>query len=251
MMHLPSRFLAWLQTNDPPSDHTLGHILRVLRSGGSKPEDLAALSSAKATLGAINGHRPCWYAVWVDSAPDTGIVAVTNWLATLPPSEATRDAQLFVTSLTGNPYDVDSGPSFGNFLTPRHLKRLYVLMHEHIRIGEDINRVGGGVYSPDLRDQAQEARDTLFRLLANIPGKETYVALAELTRDHPVPGHRAWMARRAFQRGANGRRYRLVERGAGARVRWRPHDNARYPAATVRSGRLPNHRFKALARARK
>ena len=197
---LAEPLLAWLQANDPPSDDALGHLLRVLRSGGSKPEDLAALSSAKAMSGSINAHRPCWYAVWVDSAPDTGTVAVTNWLATLPPSEATRDAQLFVTSLTGNRDDADSGPGFGKFLTPRHLKRLYVLMHEHIRISEDINRVGGGVYSPDLRDHAQEARDTLFRLLADIPGKETYVALADLTRDHPVPGHRAWMARRAFQR---------------------------------------------------
>ena len=74
------------------------------------------------------------------------------------------------------------------------------MAHEYIRISEDIDRIGGGAYSPELRDHAQDARDSLFRLLADIPGKETYVALTQLVEDHPVPDQRAWMAKCAFDR---------------------------------------------------
>ena len=192
--------LAWLQAHDPPSDDALSHVLRILKAGCSNPDELVASSKAKATSGRISDHRPSWYAIWVDAAPDTGIVAVTKWLSALQPEEGSRAAQIFITALMGNRHDMDGGPAFRNFLTPRHLKRLYLLIHEHIPVSEDINRVGGGVYSPDLRDDAQDARDTLFRLLSDIPGKEAYIALTELIEDHPVPAHRAWMAKRAFER---------------------------------------------------
>ena len=53
------------------------------------------------------------------------------------------------------------------------------------------------MYSPGLRDDAQEARERLFNLLSEIPGKETYIALTELIEEHPHPRFRASMARRA------------------------------------------------------
>ena len=40
------------------------------------------------------------------------------------------------------------------FKTPEYLQKLYLLMLEHIKIEEDINRAGKGVFSPGLRDGA-------------------------------------------------------------------------------------------------
>ena len=97
----------------------------------------------------------------------------------------------------GSHYVASSGPTFEYFRTPKHLKSLYVLMHHHIRAAEDIDRTGGGVFSPGLRDEAQEARERLFNLLSEISGKEAYIALTELIEEHPHPRFRAWMARRA------------------------------------------------------
>ena len=192
--------LTWLQQDDPPNDHALNHILRILKGGCSNPAQLIPLGKTKATQGRTDGHRPYWYAVWVDADPDTGVPAVTNWLAALQPEEASRAAQLFITALMGGRHEMDDGPRFGGFISPRHLKRLYVLMHGYIRADEDIDRVGGGVYSPGLRDNAQDARNRLFQLLSDIPGKEAYVALSELIEDHPDPNNRPWMARRAYDR---------------------------------------------------
>ena len=197
---LVGALVTWLQANDPPSDDLMSHILRILKGGCSNPAELAALAEVKATQGHASEHRPYWYAIWVDADPDTGIEAVANWLATLERKEGSRAAQLFITALMGSRHDMGGGLGFENFLTPRHLKRLYVLMHKQIRTSEDINRVGSGVYSPELRDNAQDARNKLFQLLSDIPGKETYVALTELIEDHPDPNHRPWMARRAYDR---------------------------------------------------
>jgi hypothetical protein len=79
----------------------------------------------------------------------------------------------------------------------RDLKSLYVLMHRYIRAADDIERANRGVYSPTLRDDAQEARNRLFTLLAAVPGAETYAAMKALENDHPEPDYRRWMARSA------------------------------------------------------
>ena len=110
---------------------------------------------------------------------------------------ASHAAQIFITALMG---DENGGFTMGDFRTPRHLKRLYVLMHGHICAEEDIVRSDGRAYTPGLRDHAQEARNALFQLLADIPGKETHIALTELIEDHPDPRSRSWMARRAYGR---------------------------------------------------
>ena len=114
--------------------------------------------------------------------------------------EGSHAAQLFITTLMGSSRGGRaSGANFGSFRTPRYLKSLYALMHRHIRVTEDIDRSGGGVYSP-LRDEAQKARERLFNLLVEMPGKEAYVALSELIQEHPDPSARPWMETRARRR---------------------------------------------------
>jgi len=76
------------------------------------------------------------------------------------------------------------------FNTPEYLKLLYLLMYEHIRREEDIDRTGKGVYSPELRDNAQHARDNLLNLLNQIPGKESFLALSNIAT---VEKSRPWI----------------------------------------------------------
>jgi hypothetical protein len=94
----------------------------------------------------------------------------------------------------------EGGPYFGCFRQAEHLKSLYVLMHRYIRAKEDINRAGGGVYSPELRDDAQDARNRLFNLIAEIPGKTSYTVIKQLVQEHPDPDYRPWMAKQAYIR---------------------------------------------------
>lgn len=79
------------------------------------------------------------------------------------------------------------------FKTPEYLESLYRLMCPYIRSEDDIDRAGKGVYSPELRDDAQDARDYLFKLLNQIPGKESFLALMRLAESHPNEESRQWM----------------------------------------------------------
>ena len=191
--------LGWIRSNDLPSDDALRHSLRVLFGGEVDPSDLLAVAKRKAGRGS-GWHRASWYAVWVDVEPDTSVDAVAIWLDGLGRKDGSHSAQLFITALMGSRHGADSGANLGRFLTPPCLKSLYVLMHRHIRVAEDIDRSGAGAYSPGLRDNAQDARDRLFGLLSEIPGKPAYAALAELIEEHPNPNSRLWMARRARER---------------------------------------------------
>jgi hypothetical protein len=63
-----------------------------------------------------------------------------------------------------------------------------------IRRSEDIDRAGKGVYSPGLRDNAQDSRNGLFDLLNKIPGKKAFLALQEISQSHPEVESRPWFA---------------------------------------------------------
>ena len=197
---LAGPLLCWIRSHELPSDDALDYSFRILRCGELDPSDLVAVAMSKA-FDQSSDQRAYWYAMWVDVDPETGVDALKVYLDGLGPDEGSRAAQLFITTLMGSSRDGRaSGPNFGNFHTPRYLKSLYVLMHRHIRVTEDIDRSGGGVYSPGLRDEAQKARERLFNLLAEIPGKAAYVALSELIEEHPDPNARPWMETRARRR---------------------------------------------------
>ncbi|MFG1301951.1 hypothetical protein V5F49_19370 [Xanthobacter sp. V3C-3] len=67
------------------------------------------------------------------------------------------------------------------------------LMAKYIGEEDDIERSGGGVYSPGLRDDAQDARNALFTFIRETPGKEACLALMEMDRAHPPVKSRPWM----------------------------------------------------------
>ena len=134
----------------------------------------------------------------MDTDPEAAIGALEQKLDSLEPGPAARFAEAFIVSLLGDRRA--STPILGAFRTPGHLKKLYVLMHKHIRVAEDIERAGKGVYSPTQRDDAQDARNRLFNILSEIPGEATYRAMLELASEHPEPGYRSYMRRHARDR---------------------------------------------------
>jgi hypothetical protein len=191
--------LAWTLANEVPSRDALRHILLILKSGGGQPDVMAALAKRKVATSHILADLPYWYAVWVDAEPETGIAAVEGWLAALSAEQSSESAQVFIAALMGSCHDGGTGSNIGNFRTTKHLKSLYVLMYRYIRASEDINRAGGGCYSPELRDYAQDARNRLFNLLSEIRGKATYISIKELIKDHPDVDSRPWMAKVAYK----------------------------------------------------
>lgn len=72
------------------------------------------------------------------------------------------------------------------------LERLMLLAYRIVRIEEDRDRANKGVYSPDERDEAQEARSAAFKALVSMPGAATFQAILRLidTPEFPIPASR-------------------------------------------------------------
>lgn len=192
--------LEWVEANPSLIYANRHYCLHILVNGGTEAARLAELANHQIAQTIDANSIAWWYALRVDCDPDNGIPQLEQWLSGLDEDTATSAAQVFVTTLLNGRRLRESGPKFGHFQTAEHLKSLYILAHRYIRIEDDINRAGGGVYSPQLRDDAQDARGSLFKLLSEIPGKPTYTVIEQLIREHPDPISRPWMAKQAYKR---------------------------------------------------
>lgn len=192
--------LEWVEANPSNTYSSRHYCLHILVNGGTGSARLAELASHQIAQATDLNTIAWWYALRVDCDPESGIPELERWLSNLDEDAATSAAQVFVTTLLGGSRLSESGPKFGHYQTVKHLKLLYILAHRYIRSEDDINRRGGGVYSPQLRDDAQDARGGLFKLLSEIPGKATYTAIEQLIHEHPDPNFRPWMAKQAYKR---------------------------------------------------
>lgn len=198
--YLVPSILNWMKQYDTLNPDALRYCIHILMSDNTYCEAVSDLAQLKIANNLAHEQLATWYAVWVDLDAGKAIANFEKWLISLPSNEASKAAQLFITKLMGSRYSSNMGASHGDSLSVMHLKVLYVLMHTYIRTQDDIERVSGVAYSPGLRDDAQDGRDALFNKLSSIPGKETYVALIELSREHPVVKSRSWMQRLAYKR---------------------------------------------------
>lgn len=198
--YIAPTILEWVEAN-PSLIHANRHYcLHILVNGGTEATRLAELANHQIAQTTDSISIAWWYALRVDCDPENGIHELEQWISSIDEDAAKSAAQVFVTTLMGGGRLSDSSPKFGHFQTAEHLKSLYILAHRYIRVEDDINRAGGGVYSPQLRDDAQNARSGLFKLLSEIPGKATYTVIEQLIHEHPDPNSRPWMAKQAYKR---------------------------------------------------
>jgi hypothetical protein len=188
--------LKLLRTFPPKGIARLEHMVDIVLVSNLPDASLAALAAEKMTGGGDPKHLSLWAAVWTGVDPDAAIDAVERHLAALGVAKkCTVFAMTYVTYLLGG-HHMASRVRKG-FRTPAVLKRLYILLQDHVRSEDDVERANKGVYSPGLRDNAQDARDGLIKLLSEIPGRDAYLAFKEIAKHHPEPNARPWFDLRA------------------------------------------------------
>ncbi len=170
----------------------LGYLLSIIHGSSVSDVELAKIAARKAGTKYDPVFSPIWFSTWVGVNPDAAIPGLAARLAALSdPVEQTNLALRFVVSLLGGRQQ--AGRARPGYRTVGHMKTLYLLMARYIREEDDIERAGKGVYSPGLRDDAQDARNALFTFIRETPGKEAYLALMEMERAHPAVKSRPWM----------------------------------------------------------
>lgn len=171
----------------------LGFLLAIVNRSSVEDKVIAAIASRKANTTRNLIFSPIWFATWVGVDPDAAIPALAARFAGMhDPVEQTKLALAFVVSLLGG--RSQEGRARQAFRTVEHMKSLYLLMARYIRQKDDIQRAGKGVYSPGLRDDAQDARNALIEFIRETPGKPAFLALLEMARAHPDEENRPWMA---------------------------------------------------------
>ena len=197
---LAPALLQWIKANPTALGNNHNHCLRILVNGDIEPARLAALASQQTTKATDQGSLPGWYALLVDCEPNTGIPQVQQWLENLSEVDAIEAAQLFIVELMGKWQDREGKPYFMLFHTTYHLKTLYLMMHQYIRVEDDTVRISGLECSIGLRDYAQSARNMLFDLLSKIAGKSSHTAITELIEEHPIPAYQNHFKTLAYRR---------------------------------------------------
>jgi hypothetical protein len=192
--------LQWVAANPTALGNNRNHCLQILVNGGIEPARLATVASQQIAQANDQVNLPGWYALLVDCEPTTGIPQVQQWLENLSEADAIEAAQLFIVELMGKWQNREGKPYFMLFHTAYHLKTLYLMMHQYIRVEDDTVRINGLECSIGLRDYAQSARNMLFDLLSKIPGKSSYTAITELIEEHPVPAYQNHFKSLAYRR---------------------------------------------------
>lgn len=170
----------------------LGYLLAIINRSSLDDKTIAAIASQKANATRNLTFSPIWFAAWVGVDPAAAIPALAARLAGMKdPAEQTKLALAFIVALVGG--RSQEGRARQAFRTVEHMKSLYLLMARYIRQQDDIERAGQGVYSPGLRDDAQDARNALIAFIRETPGKPAFLALLEMARAHPDEETRPWM----------------------------------------------------------
>lgn len=183
----------------PKSPDNLRYMLNIVHGSSLDDAIIAKLAAQKAKATRNLTTAPMWFAMWVGVDPAVAIPALAARLAEIKEGgNQTLFAMCFVTALIGGRRE--SGSARQAYRTVEHMKALYLLMHNYVREKDDLDRAGKGVYSPGLRDDAQDARNALFSYIRETPGKESFLALMEISRAHPAETARPWMAFRAKEK---------------------------------------------------
>lgn len=195
---LTQGILLLLNSHLPWRPQVLKYLVDILQASTLSDGLIATLAREQMVLGDPM-HCALWAAAWTSVDPDPAIDAVEQHLSALgDAAHCTEFTMAFIAHLLGNRRS--NSCMRHAYRTPAVLKRLYLLVHQHVRADEDIDRAGKGVFSPGLRDDAQDAREHLVQLLQELPGRETFLALHSLSQEHPHADYRPWMARQALAR---------------------------------------------------
>lgn len=195
---LAPHFMEILSTSEPKNQASLDAILKIVSNSDFNTASIAALSAKKCQIDTgWSEQSASWHAAWVGTDPCEGMDSFKKTLKRCKEQKLqTEFAMHFITRLIGG-WGRESVIVREPPRDPRYLKELYLLMHEHIRVEDDIDRSTGGAYRPGLRDYAQHARNAILGMLEQIPGKESYQAISEIAHAAHQGQARRWILQRA------------------------------------------------------
>jgi hypothetical protein len=174
-----------LLTNNPVADPiALAEALTVvLRNPEAIPAEFTNMIADRADLGGTEDVKALWLAGLLCVNAERAVPALEEWVNDGSDSGAReRRLSLVLERVWGDTFH-GLRPQHQAFRRADFLLKLIKLTHVHVDPEKDL--VHDDVYTPDLRDHAEEARSQLLKILCSLPGRDTYRALLDLAEFHP------------------------------------------------------------------
>ena len=138
-------------------------------------------------------ERSFWLAEWMRVDADAALEALDRHLRRIDNPD---HAKKFMVNFCGSfgddthAYDTQGLREAGLRDNIGRLRKMLRLTFAHVRYEDDINRAGGGIYSPEIRDHAQYFRGMLLNhLVARCSGEEAHHAMIKLSDDPAIDDH--------------------------------------------------------------
>jgi len=183
------RLRAWLDANGDRAGHNedsngaanrLQRVVEILMTHADDPTRQHLRDTAEQRLKEdIPGSVAyVWLPVLMRLDASAGIDALERRLADIVPAARSEGINLIAT-LFGDRSDAIylGAPSF----TPAALLRLLRLSYQHVRRADDVEH--DGVYTPDVRDNAERGRNEIVAALFKAPGDEGWAAKLAMAED--------------------------------------------------------------------
>lgn len=189
-----------LQKEEPRNLVDLNDLLFIIQGSNLPDRLIKDIAIHKCKIVTEIEHLASWFAVWIGVDPEHALLALKKHIESIPePSKQTFFAMIFIVRLVGG-FRFDKPNTRQAFKPPQYLKDLYLLMHQYIRIQDDIDRSKDKKENSYLRENAEHARNSLLGFLKQISGKEAYAALLDIAHNHPHKESREWLLTQAKER---------------------------------------------------
>jgi hypothetical protein len=191
-----------LKLNTVSKYHLLRQSIWLLSLSGITNDRLSKLAIYKLEHKSEDILSYMWWSLYVGTEPESSLRLFTKELDSLKCEDATNLA-MNVLNCLNDKRGYGALTNRHEYMNVPNLVTLYKLMNKYIREEDDIIRAGQGCYSPTARDDAQDARNSLFSALKEISGEESYKALkqiAQMWKDKPW--RKSWIENMALERAA-------------------------------------------------
>jgi hypothetical protein len=120
-----------------------------------------------------------WISAWLELEATKALDFLKFRLAALDEAQA-DDLMLRICSTLRGEWGSRRAIPNPDYQRPEALSQFLPLIARHVRIDQDLDRLDGGVYSPDMRDHAQEFREKLMSNLVGSPHPDALGILESL-----------------------------------------------------------------------
>ncbi len=180
------RLESWLDADGDlvgDADNAIGRVRQVTRVILKHGDDAAIAKLQERALQRLErkltpAPRLVWLSTLMRIDPPAGVEKLEGEIEIVEPAERSEAVTWFA-GLFGDRQNA-IGLSDERF-TPQLLLRLLRLAYRHVRIQDDAQHEGS--YSPDTRDEAEQARNSIVTALFNAKGEEGLAAKLEMAAD--------------------------------------------------------------------